>query len=234
MTRLCEASPESKTIQQFFDGIATRYDFLNHLLSFRLDDRWRRQARDRVLDPSYHSLLDLGTGTGKFLELFLEAKSWDRCVGLDFSAQMLEEARQQLPSQAHTVKADFLAIPFAPASFDLIVSAFTLRSVKDMPVFLRGVYDLLTLRGRAAFLCLTRPRNFFFKLLYDPYLKIYLPLLGGLISGNRQAYRFLSESILSFQDPEQTAAMMQEAGFQEVQVCRFTWGAATLITGQKG
>lgn len=233
MSTIKEAGPESKTIQSFFDGIAFRYDFLNQILSFRLDDRWRRQSRDIVLDPSYTSLLDLGTGTGKFLESFLEAKSWKRCVGLDFSSQMLEGARRQLPENVRYVNADFLAIPFSPSSFDLIVSAFTLRSVKNMPVFLQQVYGLLTNGGRAGFLCLTRPRNFFFKLLYYPYLKIYLPLVGGLVSGNKKAYQFLSDSILSFQDPEQTASMMRETGFRDIQIHRFTFGSATLITGKK-
>ncbi len=228
-----EASPESKTIQQFFDGIAFRYDFLNQFLSFRLDDRWRKQAHDLLLEPSQQSLLDLGTGTGKFLELFLQTKSWKRCVGLDFSSQMLEEARRQLPGQVRYVNADFLALPFAPESFDLIVSAFTLRSVKNMPLFLRQVYGLLTPGGQAGFLCLTRPQNFLFKLLYYPYLKIYLPLVGGLISGNRRAYQFLSDSILTFQDPEKTAVMMGEAGFREIQIHRFTFGSATLIRGKK-
>ena len=233
MYSIKEASPESKTIQRFFDAIAARYDLLNQLLSFHLDDRWRRQARDLILNRPYDSLLDLGTGTGKFLELFLKTKSWKRCVALDFSSPMLEEARRQLPPHVRYANADFLALPFPPESFDLIASAFTLRSVKNMPIFLHGVYELLTERGRAAFLCLTRPQNFFVKLLYYPYLKIYLPLVGGLISGNKQAYRFLSESILNFQDPEQTAAMMQEAGFQDVQIRRFTFGAATLIMGRK-
>ena len=102
-----------------------------------------------------------------------------------------------------------------------------------MPLFLQQTYGLLTRGGRAGFLCLTRPTNFWFKLLYYPYLKIYLPLVGGLISGNRRAYRFLSDSILHFQDPETTAVMMQEAGFQNVQIHRFTFGSATFITGQK-
>jgi demethylmenaquinone methyltransferase/2-methoxy-6-polyprenyl-1,4-benzoquinol methylase len=227
------SSPESKTIRQFFDAIAVRYDFLNHVLSFRFDEVWRRKSRDIVLDPSYESLLDLGTGTGKFLELFLEAKAWKRCVGLDFSSQMLEEARRQLPAGVRYVNADFLALPFGAQSFDLIVSAFTLRSVKNMPLFLQQVYSLLTRGGRAGFLCLTRPTNFFFKLLYYPYLKIYLPLMGGLVSGNKRAYQFLSDSILTFQDPEQTADMMRETGFQDVQIVRFTFGSATLITGKK-
>lgn len=227
------ASPESRTIQKFFDSIAFRYDFLNQILSFRMDDGWRKKAKKLILDKDYRSLLDLGMGTGKFAEIFLQGKSWDRCVGLDFSASMLEAARQQLPAQVGYINGDFLNLPFESKSFDLVISAFTLRSVKDMEVFLEGIHRILIPGGKAAFLCLTRPVNPFFKILYYPYLKVYLPLVGGLFSGNRKAYQFLAESILNFQEPGKTADMMRGAGFENVQIHRFTFGAATLIMGNK-
>lgn len=227
------ALPESKTIQTFFDSIAFRYDFLNQLLSFRLDDRWREKSKELILDAPYQTLLDLGMGTGKFAEVFLKERSWKKCVGLDFSSSMLQAARQQLPGQVTYVNGDFLKLPFDSETFDLIISAFTLRSVKDMEVFLGGVFRILTGGGKAAFLCLTRPNNFFFKLLYYPYLKVYLPLMGGLLTGNRKAYKFLSDSILVFQEPEKTAAMMEKAGFEKVQVHKFTFGSATLVMGNK-
>ncbi len=227
------SAPGSAAIQEFFDRIAGRYDFLNNILSFQMDEGWRKKSRDLVYDPAQNSILDLGIGTGKFLKLFLDKKKWARAAGLDFSAQMLEEARRQLPADIELVKGDFHALPFSPASFDLIVSAFTLRSIQNMPVFLKGVYQILAPKGTAAFLCLTRPRNFFFKLVYYPYLKVYLPLLGGLVSGNRKAYEFLSDSILSFQEPEQTALMMKQIGFTSLEIRRFTFGAATLIIGKK-
>lgn len=233
MSTTTKTLPESKTIQGFFDSIAVRYDFLNRVLSFKMDDGWRRKSRDFILDKPYHKLLDLGIGTGKFTQEFLEVQKWERCIGLDFAAQMLEEARRQLPAGPGYVGGDFLALPFQKNSFDLVISAFTLRSVKNMPLFLKQIYDLLENGGKAAFLCLTRPKNFFFKLLYYPYLKIYLPLMGGIFSGNKKAYEFLSDSILSFQDPETTSQMMEQAGFRDIQIKSYTFGSATLITGRK-
>lgn len=227
------ASPESRTIRSFFDSIAFRYDFLNQILSFRMDDGWRKKSKDLIMDRDYRSLLDLGMGTGKFAELFLKEKAWDSCVGLDFSSSMLEAARRQLPAQVGYINGDFLNLPFEAESFDLVISAFTLRSVKDMKSFLGGIYKILTFDGRAAFLCLTRPTHPLFKAFYYPYLKIYLPLVGGLFSGNRKAYQFLADSILNFQEPERTAIMMKEMGFKDVQIHRFTFGSATLIMGNK-
>ncbi|MBI3312867.1 MAG: ubiquinone/menaquinone biosynthesis methyltransferase [Candidatus Omnitrophica bacterium] len=226
------ASPSKGDIRRIFDSIAVRYDFLNTFLSWNLDEMWRRKSRDLMMTDDERSILDLGVGTGKFLQAFLSRKSWDRMVGLDFSAGMLEEARRHLPANVELVNADFHELPFENNSFDLIISAFTLRSVKDMPRFLAEVHRLLTVKGRAGFLCLTRPKSFW-KILYYPYLKFYLPLMGRLISGDFQAYRFLSDSIQTFQEPRQTAEMMRKTGFRDVEIHSFTFGAATLIIGRK-
>lgn len=227
------ANPGSRAIRTYFDGIARRYDFLNNFLSFKLDEIWRAKARKIALESHQEAVLDLGIGTGKFLAEFVRAKKWKRMSGLDFSTGMLEEARRQLPPEAELVTGDFHHLPFEKESFDLIVSAFTLRSVQNMPVFLSEVFRLLKPRGTAAFLCLTRPTNFFWKLLYYPYLKIYLPIVGGLLTGHREAYKFLSESIMHFQSPEQTVLMMKEAGFNQVGIRAFSFGSATLLTGKK-
>ncbi len=228
------ASPEKGKIREIFDSIAYRYDFLNSLLSFNLDEAWRKKARDLVLEGGERRLLDLGVGTGRFLRLFLKAQKWDRAMGVDFSSVMLEKAKKGLPSEVRLVSADFHRLPFQPESFDLIISSFTLRSVKDMPLFLGRVYDLLVERGKAAFLCLTRPNHFLWKLVYYPYLRFYLPFIGALFSGNREAYQFLSQSIQTFQDPTRTIEMMRRAGFSSISAHAFSFGSATLVIGRKG
>ena len=258
MTSITVASPDKKTIRNFFDSIAARYDFLNRFLSFHLDDYWRKKSRDLILSGGEESVLDLGVGTGKFLEIFLRAQKWKRAVGLDFSEGMLKACciseiaspfglamtsapslRGGTPDEAEAISrvdfinGDFQALPFAPASFDVVISAFTLRSVRDMQGFLSEVFRVLTRNGKTGFLCLTRPQNPFFAALYYPYLKFYLPWIGAVISGNREAYRFLAESILNFQEPDDTARMMEEVGFKKVRVFRFTFGIATLVTGEK-
>ncbi len=227
------AKAESPAIRGYFDTIAFRYDFLNQFLSFRFDDLWRKRARKIVMEPRQRSILDLGTGTGKFLDLFAKARPWDRMVGLDFSSGMLREARENLPRTTQLVSGDFQKLPFEGNTFDLVVSAFTLRSVQNMPGFLNEVFRVLEAGGRAGFLCLTRPRNLFWNILYYPYLKFYLPLVGGIFSGNSTAYKFLSESIMSFQSPEETAAMMRASGFTDVKIHFFSFGMATLIVGNK-
>lgn len=225
---------QASTLRRFFDAIAFRYDFLNSLLSFRLDELWRKWSVELVLEKSTAgSILDLGIGTGKFIQAFTDARQWKKLAGVDFSPQMLNAAKKILPSSIGLINADFQYLPFQKGSFDLVISAFTLRSVRQMPLFLQGIFEVLSEKGRAAFLCLTRPKNIFWRVFYFPYLKLYLPFIGGLISGNFRAYQFLADSILNFQEPEKTAEMMRRTGFRSVEIHRFSFGIATLIVGEK-
>src|SRR3989338_811050 len=129
---------------------------------------------------------------------------------------MLAEAKRDLPVNGRLVVGDLHELPFENHTFDLVISSFTLRSVKDMPCFLREVYRVLRHGGKASFLCLTRPNHPLSRAVYYPYLKYYLPLAGAMISRHQKAYRFLSESIQHFQDPAETMKMMEDRGFSGV------------------
>ncbi len=224
---------EKEPIQEYFDSIAPRYDRVNQLLSWNLDDLWRKRARDMMLDGTEKSILDLGTGTGKFLKMFLEKKSWDRVAGVDFSQNMLEVAKRDLPQSVELVNADFHNLPFHDGSFDLVVSSYALRSVQEFPAFLKEIHRVLSSRGKAGLLCLTRPVNPIWRALAFPYLKFILPMAGGAITGNKDAYHFLSKSILTFQEPVKTVQMLQDHGFRKASIHPFTLGLATLILASK-
>lgn len=227
------ASPEKNQIQSFFDAIAGRYDFLNSLLSFRLDESWRKRSASLLLRGNEKTILDLGTGTGKFLKAFFKKHSFEKALGVDFSESMLEKARKDLGEKAEFINADFHNLPFSEESFDLIVSAFALRSVKDIPQFMRSSFRILKPRGRIGILCLTRPENRILRWAHAIYLNIYLPLMGRLISGQKEAYLFLSQSIQSFQDPSDTLHMMENAGFKNVYAVSLSGRIATLFAGEK-
>lgn len=225
-----EAKADSReTLKGFFDSIAPRYDNINRLLSWNLDDMWRRRARDLVLSGTEKSVLDLGTGTGRFLKTFFEKHRFERAVGIDFSIGMLRLAAQELSGQAEFLSADFHDLPFQDSSFDLVISSFTLRSVQEFPAFFREIRRILVPGGKAALLCLTRPPHPFWRAMAYPYLKFFLPLVGGAVSGNRDAYEFLSSSILTFQEPALTSAMLREEGFRHATIHPMTMGLATLI-----
>lgn len=228
--------PDKKFIQEAFDSIASRYDLLNQILSFGMSESWRKRSAEILLSDSGFSpktILDLGCGTGKFLECFLQSKSWESATGVDFSLDMLKKARETISGNVMWLREDFDALPFLDSSFDLVISGFTLRSVQKLPDFLDTVRRILSPGGKAAFLDLTRPRNFLARIFFYPYLKFVLPFLGWLISGNRKAYDFLSGSVRSFQSPENTIKMMQAAGYRSCSSKSFAFGTATLIIGVK-
>lgn len=227
-------SPPKETIRNFFEVIAPRYDPINSLLSFRLDEGWRKKAARLILEGKGEgeTILDLGVGTGKFLERFLEKKSWRLAAGIDFAGEMLRRARRRLGSRCRLIQADIHDLPLEAESFDFVVSSFTLRSVKDLPHFFKEVRRILIPGGKAAFLCLTRPAGFT-RMLYAPYLQCYLPLVGGLLSKEPQAYRFLSESIQTFPSPREIQGKLESSGFQRVSIRPLSWGLATLIVAQK-
>ena len=229
-------APDKKFIRDVFDSITPRYDLLNQILSFGMSEAWRKQSAEILLqNPGFFpkTLLDLGCGTGKFLECFLKARSWESATGVDFSVAMLKKARETVSGNVMWLQEDFDSLPFLDGSFDLVISGFTLRSVQKLPEFLDKVHCILTLGGKAAFLDLTRPRNFWVRLLFYPYLKFVLPLLGWFLSGNQKAYGFLSGSVRNFQAPEETVRLMQAVGYRDCTSKSFAFGAATLIIGSK-
>ncbi len=223
---------DKEFIQKSFDSITPYYDAINNILSFGMSDGWRAKSSKIILktfDVEPKAILDLGCGTGKFLECFIKSKTWEISVGLDFSKKMLEAARERISQNTIWLKGDFEALPFVDGSFDLVVSAFTLRSVQSFSVFLKNIKRVLKHNGKVAFLELTRPTNFFAKIFFYPYLWIFLPLIGGIVSGDWKAYRFLSESVRDFKTPNEIVAEMEKEGFEFTLMKRFCFGAATLI-----
>lgn len=233
--RVYEA-PRPEKIRELFSGVMPKYDLLNHLLSFRMDKVWRERAASFSLKGEETSILDIGTGTGKFLEAFLKKRYFELACAVDICGAMLKEARRcVLPGRpVFWLEADTVqGICFRKNSFDLAVTAFTLRSLRDLEAFFAEVSRVLKPGGRIVLLELTRPRNYFLKALYYPYLRFVLPAVGALFSGSFRSYAFLSRSILNFHEPEYLKSLLARAGFRDVRVVPFSGGAATLIMGGK-
>ncbi len=225
--------PDAKTIRSLFDSIPQRYDFLNSFLSFSLDKRWRRRQARLGIEGWEESILDIGVGTGKSLQAFLEAKSFRRAVGCDFSQGMLQVAKRKMAG-ALLAGADMHQLPFKDSSFDLVISSFVLRSVQNMEKFLLEVRRILTPRGKFVFLDLTRPKNpLFWCGLYQPYLYFYLPTVGRLVSRHAGAYEFLSRSIREFVEPGTLKEKMEQAGFYQIRIEPMTFGMTTVFMGRK-
>lgn len=234
----------ARWVRGMFGRVAGRYDLLNHLLSFNLDKRWRARTVERVAEvlqrPSV-KVLDLCCGTGDVL-LSMEARRSSApgaraaIFGSDFCHPMLIEARRKIDGarlRSPLFEADALALPLAHESLDLITVAFGFRNLAN---YQRGLYELervLKPGGVLAVLEFSQPTNRVFGALYRFFSKYVLPLVGGLVSGSREAYSYLPESIRKFPRPEELAHQMRHCGFSSVEFERMTFGVVALHLAKK-
>ena len=230
-------------VREMFGRIAPRYDLLNHLLSLRLDVAWRGRVARRfasLLARPDARVLDLCCGTGD-LALALAGKAGAagaRVVGADFAHPMLVRAQaksERLTPGARPVflEADALALPFASESFDLLAAAFGFRNLANYAAGLAEFRRVLRPGGTAAILEFAEPRGAVLSRLFHFYFHRVLPGIGGLISGDAQAYGYLPASVSRFPDPEAVAALMKGAGFSDVQLERWMGGLVTLHTARR-
>lgn len=229
----------SRWVRGMFGRVAARYDLLNHLLSFNLDKRWRARTVARVADVLARpdaKALDLCCGTGDVL-LSLGAKGGGALLyGSDFCHPMLIEAQRKIASRklrSPLFEADALALPLASGSLDLITVAFGFRNLTSYRRGLEEMARALKPGGTLAILEFSQPTNRAFAALYGFFSTQVLPRIGGLISGSRDAYSYLPESIRKFSGAEDLAAQMRGAGFSQVEFERLTCGAVALHIARK-
>lgn len=225
----------ARYVRQMFGGIAGRYDLLNHLLSFNIDKTWRSRTVERVspvLSRSGARVLDLCCGTGDVM-LALADRRGGPVMGSDFCHPMLREANRKSP-EAPLFEADALALPLADGSLDLITCAFGFRNLANYRTGLEELLRVLRPGGMVAILEFSRPPNPLIAMGYSFYSAAVLPRLGGLISGSRDAYTYLPESVRKFPNAERLADEMREVGFREVAFERMTFGVVALHTGRTG
>ncbi len=224
-----EASEQKRRIRGMFDAVAPRYDFLNHLLSLGIDVRWRRRAvRALALAPG-QLVVDLCAGTGDLGLEAARAVPGVRVIGVDLARAMLvrgEGKRDGAP--VLFAQGDAERLPLADRSADRACVGFGIRNVASLPGAFAETARVLRPGGRFAVLEFTTPPNPAFRGLYHLYFHRFLPLVGGVVSGRREAYRYLPESVARFPDPPALAAIARAAGFAEVRWELLTGGIAAL------
>lgn len=227
----------ARRVRSMFEGIAGRYDLLNHLLSGNTDRRWRRLVADK-LRPALGAesyALDVACGTGD-LTLALGEISRGRIVGLDFCRPMLEIAARKPAAHGRIIpfiEGDALRLPFVDSCFDVVTIAFGLRNLADVERGLGELRRVLKPGGRLAVLEFSQPVWPGFRALFRFYFTRVLPRVGGLVSGSRGAYEYLPDSVSRFPDQKNLAALMRRVGFAEVAYQNLTGGIAALHTGAR-
>jgi demethylmenaquinone methyltransferase / 2-methoxy-6-polyprenyl-1,4-benzoquinol methylase len=228
-----------RAVQNMFDRIAGSYDLLNRVISFRLDVRWRHQAIRVVLAGENSLLLDIGTGTGDLaFNAAEEARGNARIVGLDFSLQMLKLARSKQIATKHAANTTFvmgsaMASPFKDAIFDGAMTAFVLRNVSDLSLLFAEAFRVLKPGAKFVSLDMFPPSASWFSTLYAIYFYRLMPRIGGLLSRDRGAYRYLSESVRQFQTPENVEKLIERAGFANIATRKFMRGAVCMHIAEK-
>ena len=226
-------------VRAMFGRVAHRYDLANHLLSFSIDRWWRARTVRRVrplLERPGARVLDICCGTGD-LAMALQRACPRPLMGSDFCHPMLVAARAKMarqPVAPRLFEADALRLPLRDASLDLVTVAFGFRNLANYEDGLREMRRVLRPGGMAAVLEFSQPSNALFAALYGFYSRRVLPWIGGLLTGNRDAYRYLPESIRKFPAAPELAEDMRRAGFTSVTFERFTGGSVALHIGAVG
>lgn len=221
-----------------FSAIAPKYDFLNHLFSLGIDRRWRKALVEKAEVRPGERVLDLCTGTGEIaIEIARQGRAGE-IVGLDLSEEMLDIARRKaarmgLQGRITFQKGDCLDLPFADGGFDLITIGFGLRNLTDRERGLAEMVRVLREGGRLLILEFSLPRNPVLARAYGFYLDVLIPLIGGVISGDRRAYKHLASSIREFPGREEVLALMEAHKLGNLRLWELTGGIATIYRGEK-
>lgn len=224
-------------VGQMFDDIAPTYDRLNHILSLGLDFLWRRKVVRSVERGQALRVIDLATGTGDLLIALLRMRrDIEEVTGLDISEKMMAVCQAKLDKhnlKATLIQGDALATPFPANSFDAATMAFGIRNTPDVAKTLTEIHRLLKPGGITSILEFSLPGNRVVRWGYLAYLRLAVPAIGSLVSGNKHAYRYLNTSIEGFHEPERFRTLMERAGFAEVSATPLTFGVASIYRGRK-
>jgi len=226
-------------VRGMFGQIVPRYDLLNHLLSMNIDRYWRARTVaqvSHVLERPGTRVLDICCGTGDLM-LALRKRSRGAVYGSDFCHPMLVAARQKIERRGvHSplFEADALELPLADASLDLVTLAFGFRNLANYQRGLEQLLRILKPGGLLAILEFSTPPNPLLSRLYGFYSRAILPTVGGWISGSKDAYSYLPESVRKFPDAAGLADQMSAAGFTNVRFKRMTAGIVALHLGERG
>ena len=227
--------PSKSQIKNYFNAIAPSYDKLNHIMSFGIDRSWRRKAVQAIADqPEVRRVLDVATGTGDFaIAIAKKLPAGSEIIGIDLSEQMLEVGRQKVQENIALQQGDVEHLDFEDGRFDRVSVAFGIRNFEHLEQGLSEMCRVLRPGGKLVILELSYPDNPFILWFYKLYALHFLPFIGGLISGNKEAYRYLPKSILAFPKEETIVPILRSVGFQNIEFQKFTFGVCIMYVAVK-
>lgn len=233
--------PESEKagmVHGVFTSVASKYDVMNDLMSMGIHRIWKDAMMDWLAPRPGQRLLDVAGGTGDVAFRFLGRAPGSSAVVCDMTESMLVEGRQRAEAGAMAdrldwVVGDAMALPFADNSFDVYTISFGIRNVVRIDEALREAYRVLRPGGRIMVLEFSQIPNDLMQKAYDLYSFNVIPAMGQVVTGDRDSYQYLVESIRQFPDQETFAGMIRAAGFGQVKYRNLTMGIAALHSGWK-
>lgn len=231
--------PKKEKVQQMFDNIAPTYDKLNHIMSLSVDKLWRRHALKEIVDGTPQRILDVACGTGdSTISIARAAAEGTKVTGADISegmmALVMEKAgKAGVKDRIDLQVADGEALPYEDGAFDRVTCAFGIRNFEHKEKGLAEFRRVLKPGGKAVILELSVPQNRVIRWVYDLYFLHILPWVGGSISGDKAAYKYLPASVHNFPAPNDFCAMMEAAGFRSVRCKTFTLGLCRMFVGER-
>ncbi len=232
-----DARSKKEQVEEMFDNIAHRYDFLNHLLSLGIDISWRKKAVRYLADIQPKKILDVASGTGDFafeaLALYPE-----KVTGYDLSEGMMKYGRQKalkmgVEKTVEFVKGDSEKMPFSDNSFDAITVGFGVRNFENLQQGLSEMYRVTRVGGKVAILEASQPPNTIIRALYGLYFNHIVPMVGRLFSKDVRAYTYLPESVKAFPEGLDFVKILENIGFRNVKWQPLTFGACAFYTMEK-
>ena len=236
MKKTLNHNKERATIEQMFDKIAWRYDFLNHFLSLGIDKRWRIRAVNELRGLPLNHVLDVATGTADLALTIQKRLNPKNIIGIDISEGMLAIGRRKiekkgLKQQIELKYGDSEALPFDGQTFDAVTVAFGVRNFEHLEKGLCEICRVLKIGGKVVILEFSVPQNRFFRGFFNFYFFRVLPFLGRLLSKDSQAYNYLPDSVQSFPHGAEFKKIMEKCGFSEIRIKPLTFGIVYIYTG---
>jgi demethylmenaquinone methyltransferase / 2-methoxy-6-polyprenyl-1,4-benzoquinol methylase len=227
------STPEGKRryVRRLFATIADRYDFITAFLSYGRDRRWKRRLIDLAAIQSDDRFLDLACGTGDLL--FAAAGACRRAVGLDITHHMLQLAHARNSHGALLITGDMLALPFQSARFSIVTTGYGLRNVPDLSAAIAEVHRVLEPGGRFLSLDFNRPSNALVRTAYLVYLTVVGSVLGLILHGDADTYRYIPESIRLYPGAAGVRLLMERMGFADVRVVPLLGGLMAIHEARK-
>ncbi len=220
-------------VQEMFTRIAHRYDLLNRLMTAGQDIRWRRMVIEKIgLKPGFR-VLDLGAGTGDLAREATKQEPEAKVLAADFTMEMMRVGHRHQNGNLTWSAADALRLPFNAKTFNGVVSGFLMRNVGDIQGVLKEQYRVLKSGGRIVILDTTKPERNLFSPIIWLHMHVVIPLVGGLLSGFRDAYNYLPDSTEGFITAKEMTVRMAAVGFKKINFMVLMFGTIAIHWGEK-